>query len=329
MMIYNIAPRVASAIASRHARINASKEAAFVQSLADLLEADVDLPWALQTVGTLTKDSLLRQSCEDQAQALMQGQEWTDVLGESMRPVWSDTLKSWARIGINTGALVDCLRCYHQQWSVGQAFAAALGRKLSYPAGVLCLSLVLTWFTGSQFQPDSHQTLWLSLAVGGCAALLATGAVWQFRRRYGVAEMRCWNNCLKAAALMMKAGFSWTRTLDTISVDLPALWAGKRTIGASLQDCAQAVRNGRDIHTAAEDADLPDSLLRSLKLAQLSGDLPGAVLQSANLFDLRRKSLEQQMLSTLPSAALALAAATLAVQYALFIQPLYAQLGQL
>lgn len=301
----------------------------FVRSLADLLQAGIDLPWALQTVATLTTHKWLRQCCEDQAQALLQGCDWPELLGESEKPLWPHSLIAWARVAAQTGCLVDCLNAQHRQWLAAHTFGSALGKRLAYPAGVLCLSLALTWFTGSQFQPDSKQALWLTLGVGSCTLALAAAGVWQYSRSGGIREMRNWCNCVHACSLMSKAGVSWTRTLEILISDLSALWADTAHIGSALQDCLDTTHAGQDIHDAAQAAGLPEPLLRSLRLAQISGDLHAALSQSANLFDLRRQALQDQMLSSLPAAALALAAATLATQYALFIQPLYAQLGNL
>jgi type II secretory pathway component PulF len=308
-------------------KLSAQTCADFIRSLADLLSAGIDLPWSLQTVSSLTQNRTLKLSCIEQSEALMQGHEWPDVLSDSLHPVWPESLVAWARVAIKTGALVDCLNCQHGQWMAVHFLRSNLGKRLSYPAGVLTLSLVLTWFTGSQFQSDSNQVLWLGTAVAVCATGLCGIGLWQYRKKGGISHTRNWCNCLHALALMTKAGLSWTQALSAVLEELDALWKSHPDIGLALEDCLDAVRAGHDIFTAAEQARLPDSLLRSLKLAQMTGDLPSALLQTANLFDMRRKVLEQQILSALPSAALALAAATLAMQYALFIQPLYAQLG--
>lgn len=311
----------------RAQRLSNKVEAGFIRSLADLLQAGIDLPWALQTVATLSGSKRLQQSCEEQAAAILQGSPWSDILLESSRPTWPDSLIAWVRVAQCTGALVECLNGQHRQWAAAQAFKSSLGKRLSYPAGVLCLSLALTWFTGSQFQSDSAQAMWLTAAVGFCATGIVCAGIWQYRKRNGVCEMRIWSNCLHACALMTKTGLSWTQTLETLIEDLSALWTVRRHIGLALQDCLDLIHAGQDIHSAAQGAGLPDALLRSLKLAQISGDLHAALSQSANLFDLRCSTLQDRLLSALPSAALALAAATLAIQYALFIQPLYAQLG--
>lgn len=311
---------------NRSVAIGQQRAMVFVQTLHDLLRAGIDLPWALETCSTLIQHEPLRKACLVQAQALQDGVEWPDALDDHSCVKWPRALQAWSRVAVATGATLDSLGYLLSEWQHTVQFRQTFTRKLAYPAGVLCMALALTCFTASLFEQGLQQALTLCIGVLIATSTLAVAGLYRLRRRGGLLEIGVWLRCVRAMVLCSEAGLAWPATLDRLLSSLQPLLDGNVQVEAALLTCSERVRAGASLRSAAEAASMPLALQRTLSLAQMTGDLTAALRQSAALMEVQQQQIRQTLLNLYPAAALALAGITLAIQYVLFIQPLYAQL---
>lgn len=249
------------------------------------------------------------------------------------------------------GDLAQALQEQLQRWKTTSASHQALGKSLIYPAVVLVLAIVCWIFLHQVSSPHIQTSKAVAnqsvnageilMILGGVLLLVSATVRLLGRHRAGVAHWlphHAWQasdfhhviacelqagldlmHCLRYRTMPPNRWFAWTvaknKTLDSLNA-----------LSAQIQ---RHLKEGLPLSHAMARAKAPSFLIRQSQLAEQTGDLSYCFALAAKVYEMQAVKAQQQLQSTLPPLALALAAATLAMAYQFTLAPLYANLAGL